>query len=231
MCLTPAPFNLTNFDQHPAGGTLGNVYIQEDTTANDSDTLDFSSFTSDLTVDLTGAVTTTDSDGQLSLTLASNAGDTGIENVISGSGNDTITGNSRDNTLIGGGGNDTLVGGDGNDTLEGGAGNDSLTGGAGNDYYGFDPLAATDGNLGSDTITEAANSDSDTLDMSNFTSDQPITLDLSQHVVANGLQRRAFTHAHRAPRVSKTYWPARARTTSPAIPAITSSLTATAAEP
>ena len=122
-----------NFDQPPLGGTLGNVYIQEDTTANDSDTLDFSSFTSDLTVDLTGGVATTDSDGQLSLTLASNAGDTGIENVITGSGDDTITGNSRDNTLNSGDGNDTLSGGDGNDTLEGGAGNDALYGGPGID--------------------------------------------------------------------------------------------------
>ena len=125
------------FDQPPPGGTLGSLYIQEDTTANDSDTLDFSSFTSDLTVDLTGAVTTTDSDGQLSLTLASNAGDTGIENVITGSGDDTITGNSRDNTLNGGDGNNTFYVGGGNDSASGGNGDDVFyTGPGNNSLYG-----------------------------------------------------------------------------------------------
>src|SRR5262249_31327420 len=54
-------------------------------------------------------------------------------------------------------------GGNGDDTLEGRGGNDQLTGGSGDDTYVFAGL-----NLGSDTITEAANADDDTLDFTHF---------------------------------------------------------------
>ena len=93
------------------------------------------------------------------LTLTS---DSGVENVIGGSGNDSITGNTRSNMLSGGSGNDTLTGGDGADVLIGSAGNDSLSGGAGNDTFRFDGS----NNLGSDTVSES--SDVDTLDFSTF---------------------------------------------------------------
>ena len=49
---------------------------------------------------------------------------TGVENVISGVGNDRLSGNSLGNDLRGGGGNDTLNGAGGNDTLSGGSGSD-----------------------------------------------------------------------------------------------------------
>lgn len=66
----------------------------------------------------------------------------GIENVVSGRGQDTISGSAVANVLrsgdgndflFGGLGNDTLVGGDDNDILRGGAGSDRLIGGSGND--------------------------------------------------------------------------------------------------
>ena len=57
----------------------------------------------------------------------------GIENVLTGAGNDSILGDSLANFLMGDAGNDTLSGGAGNDTLMGGAGADNLSGGAGDD--------------------------------------------------------------------------------------------------
>jgi Ca2+-binding RTX toxin-like protein len=52
----------------------------------------------------------------------------GIENVVTGSGNDTLGGSVGANTLNGGAGNDTFVAfiGDGNDTYIGGIGSDTL---------------------------------------------------------------------------------------------------------
>ena len=47
-----------------------------------------------------------------------------IENATAGSGNDSLTGNQANNVLSGGAGNDTLQGGAGNDTLQGGSGAD-----------------------------------------------------------------------------------------------------------
>lgn len=58
---------------------------------------------------------------------------TGIENIISGMGNDRLTGDAKANVLNAIGGNDTLIGGLGNDRLYGGAGDDELEGDAGND--------------------------------------------------------------------------------------------------
>lgn len=102
-----------------------------------TDTYDFSSYTTDLSVDLRPGEWTTTSDAQLAR-LGYDAGLGGtqwargnianawlfednpaslIENAIGGSGDDTIVGNEADNRLQGGAGNDTLVGGDGNDTV------------------------------------------------------------------------------------------------------------------
>lgn len=63
-------------------------------------------------------------------------------------------------TANGENGNDTLTGSPHNDTLIGGAGDDISAGGAGDDTYVFD----VDDVIGSDTITEAANEGTDTLD-------------------------------------------------------------------
>jgi hypothetical protein len=75
----------------------------------------------------------------------------------------TAMGNAGYDELVGGGGNDSLYGGDDGDVLEGRGGNDALVGGAGGDTYVFDGRY-----LGSDTVTEAANVDSDELDLTTF---------------------------------------------------------------
>lgn len=72
-----------------------------------------------------------------------------IENARAGSGNDTLIGNQADNRLEGGIGNDVLDGGDGDDTLVGGPGDDTLTGGNGADTFVFAASAN-----GIDTITD-----------------------------------------------------------------------------
>ena len=95
----------------------------------------------------------------LNLTTAQNTGyglDTllGIENLVSGSGNDRLTGNALANLLNGGAGNDRLLGGDGNDALVGGLGNDLLDGGAGGDRALFNGTTAAVVNL---NLTTAQN--------------------------------------------------------------------------
>ncbi|MEH2457819.1 DVUA0089 family protein [Nostoc sp.] len=76
-------------------------------------------------------------------------------NANSPSGNDTLNGAAGNDNLFGGTGNDSLIGGIGNDTLDGGLGTDSLNGGVGDDTYLIDSAA--------DTITETANSGTDTV--------------------------------------------------------------------
>jgi Ca2+-binding RTX toxin-like protein len=63
--------------------------------------------------------------------------------------------------LVGGYGDDALSGGNGDDHIEGRSGNDALDGGADNDTYVFAGQL-----LGSDTITEVASADEDTIDLS-----------------------------------------------------------------
>jgi uncharacterized repeat protein (TIGR01451 family) len=74
-------------------------------------------------------------------------------------------------TLIGKGGGDTLKGSPSDDFLQGDEGDDTFNGGAGNDTYVF-----VGAGLGTDTIIESANQDSDTLDFSNF--NQAVVVDL-----------------------------------------------------
>ena len=104
------------------------------------DTYDFSSYSTDLKVDLAPGGWTSTSVEQTTVlswfntTAAGNIanafqhnGDPRslIENAVGGTGNDTIEGNQADNALAGGSGQDTLSGGFGNDTLDGGLGNDT----------------------------------------------------------------------------------------------------------
>jgi Ca2+-binding RTX toxin-like protein len=123
------------------GGTGDDVYVFGAATENQIDTivelvgegidtLDFSSLTTAVTVNLTNdsslatmahRIVRTDAIGQ-----AEN-----LENVIGGSANDHITGNAANNILWGHDGNDTLIGGLGNDILLGGNGNDLLKGTSG----------------------------------------------------------------------------------------------------
>jgi Ca2+-binding RTX toxin-like protein len=170
------------FDPARIGAGSVSVTVTENTSEG-TDTLDFSAYSTNLTVDLsTSDPQTVDAGSNLSLTLTNaNPGGavvTEVENVIAGSGNDVLTGS--------GAADNTLNGGDGNDTLIAGSGNDTLIGGAGNDTYVLDPNAT----VGNDTIVETANADTDTLDFSSFTIAQPITVDLSdtsQQTVADGV--------------------------------------------
>ncbi len=75
-------------------------------------------------------------------------------------GNDTLTGTQFADSLFGFAGNDSLLGLGGNDTLDGGIGIDILKGGAGNDTY---LISTNSGGSFIDTITEAANSGIDTV--------------------------------------------------------------------
>ena len=90
------------------------------------------------------AHTTWDLTGGLTLTGADDA-------------NDGLYGTAYDDTISGMGGNDTLYGNGGDDTLIGGAGDDYLYGGTGSDTYVFAS------GWGSDTISEASNSDTNTV--------------------------------------------------------------------
>jgi Ca2+-binding RTX toxin-like protein len=95
-----------------------------------SDTLDYSAYTSTVTVDLAAGTAS----GVATLKLGS------VENVTGGGGNDRLLGDANDNVLSGGGGDDVLVGGDGQDILYGDVGRDLLIGGKGKDklYGGAD---------------------------------------------------------------------------------------------
>ncbi|MEX2171743.1 MAG: SdrD B-like domain-containing protein [Pirellulales bacterium] len=107
-------FSFLNGASLPSGGTIdgqGGINL-----------LDYSAYTSAVTVDLLGSVTGVPG-GVLS-----------IENVTGGQAGDTIRGTKERNVLLGGPGADTIVGRDGDDRIEGQAGSDTLLdGGAGND--------------------------------------------------------------------------------------------------
>jgi Ca2+-binding RTX toxin-like protein len=96
-----------------------------------------------------------------------------------GVGNDSFTndtaigshafGGSGNDTLVGGRGADVLWGMDGLDTLDGRNGDDVLRGFAGNDTYLFSSAGNRGATLGSDTVYEDANADTDKLDLSALT--------------------------------------------------------------
>lgn len=88
--------------------------------------------------------------GFIDITLAAN-----VENGVLYGSAVSATGNDLNNVLIGNGGANTLTGLDGNDFLIGGAGTDTFLGGLGNDTFVVDSQ--------SETITEAANEGSDTV--------------------------------------------------------------------
>jgi hypothetical protein len=91
-----------------------------------TDRLDFSSWTTPVSINLDGTTPN----------LAVGA----VENVTGGSGDDAITGGAGANNLRGGNGNDTLQAGGDGDTLVGGSGVDTIIGGAGDD-----DISAADG--------------------------------------------------------------------------------------
>ena len=87
----------------------------------------------------------------------------GIENILSGAGNDSLLGDSLANFLMGGAGNDTVAGGDGDDTLTPGLGHDSILGGDGSDSVSYAELTAASQaitiNLVTGRVTGAAGND------------------------------------------------------------------------
>ena len=104
------------------------------------DTLDFTTYTSGITVNLSETGWQPADGTSLRLNLSNAAG---VNNVIGTAYGDTITGNSLDNLLQGLGGNDTIDGGTGNPVLEGGPGHNTLEySGSGHPTY---ELEAADG--------------------------------------------------------------------------------------
>ncbi|MEQ1599794.1 MAG: peroxidase family protein [Methylotenera sp.] len=85
-----------------------------------TDTADYSVYTANLSVALTGLV------GGSGSNIANSDVLSGIENFISGSGSDTITGNGSNNAITGGAGNDVITGAGGADVLTGGADADTF---------------------------------------------------------------------------------------------------------
>ncbi|MDY0328392.1 MAG: hypothetical protein RBR07_09105, partial [Arcobacteraceae bacterium] len=90
----------------------------------DSDTIDYSALgaSNSITVTLAGA----DTYATVTVTSGDNDKVKNIENVIGTDGNDIISGNSDVNTLIGGLGDDRIYGAGGDDTLDGGDGFDTV---------------------------------------------------------------------------------------------------------
>ncbi len=104
------------------GGVDGNYTDISQILATSGSTIDYSDWTSAVTVNLTAGTAS-----------GFTGGISGFENAVGGSGNDFLTGNAAANILTGNAGNDILIGMDGDDTLRGGAGNDILVGGVGAD--------------------------------------------------------------------------------------------------
>jgi Ca2+-binding RTX toxin-like protein len=94
------------------------------------DTLDFSSRTTSVTVNIGDSVNQQQAHKDRRIKLSSGLG---IEIVLGGAGNDTLTGNSLANVLVGNAGNDTLIGNKGRDILIGGEGLDTISGGQDDD--------------------------------------------------------------------------------------------------
>jgi Ca2+-binding RTX toxin-like protein len=88
---------------------------------NGVDTIDYSAFIADLTVNLGGTNNVIGSG-----TVGNQDNINNIQNILSGAGNDSILGDNLVNTINGGGGNDTINGSGGADRLTGGTGADTF---------------------------------------------------------------------------------------------------------
>jgi Ca2+-binding RTX toxin-like protein len=125
-------------DTYVFSGSFGQDNITEATSNGGVDTVDLSTSTTALTVNLASSSGDEVSDG----TNTVNWSNSTVENAITGSGNDTITGSAGDNVI------------------NAGSGDDSVSGGQGNDTYVFS------GSFGDDTVVEASNEGNDTVDLS-----------------------------------------------------------------
>ncbi|MFM7183325.1 MAG: calcium-binding protein [Planctomycetota bacterium] len=130
----------------------------------DFDTLDYSAWTSAVTVSYLGAL-----DFTFLGTATGTASVRGLRHVIGGTKNDTFTagglavwfeGQNGGDTLVGGQGWDKLEGGAGNDAIDGSWGSDTLTGGTGDDVIqGGDEADWIDGGDDNDTISGGGGGD------------------------------------------------------------------------
>jgi serralysin len=91
--------------------------------AGGSDTFDFSSCTSSVTINLNAGSFSATAPGYNNISIAFNVT---IEKAIAGSGGSTVYANSAGNTITGGAGVDLIYGGTGSDTVSGGAGVDTM---------------------------------------------------------------------------------------------------------
>jgi len=149
-------------------------------------------------------------------TLTLYAGDTGLEQVVIGTGtaataittattasgidasrltyNIGLTGNAGANALTGGTGNDTLQGGAGNDTLTGGAGRDTMNGGDGSDLY----IIASVTDHSAAEIADSGSSGTDEVRFTSATANATLTLyagntGIEQAVIGTGTSAAAIT--------------------------------------
>ena len=115
-------------DRYVFGGATAGGELDTITEAPnlDRDTLDFSSRSVAVTVNISDSTKAQQVHTDRMLKLSSGLG---IEIVLGGSGNDKLIGSSIANVLVGNGGNDTLIGSKGRDILIGGRGLDRISGG------------------------------------------------------------------------------------------------------
>jgi len=132
------------------------------------DTIDFTTVTESMTIDLTPGAVSSVGGGTNNMVIFDT---TVIENLILDAGNDTVVGNDANNRIKSGDGNDTVTGNDGDDRLitqngadvidagigddyvSAGSGNDSAVGGQGNDLiYGSAGMDELDGGAGNDSV-------------------------------------------------------------------------------
>jgi Ca2+-binding RTX toxin-like protein len=157
--------------------------IERITGGTQQDTLNYTAYTTSLTIDLnTGSANDVNGGTAGFVTLNT------FENVIGGSADDTLTGDANANILDGRGGVDNILGLGGNDTLIGGTGDDIMDGGLGDDVYGF-----SDG-WGTDTVNDQAGEGVDTISMAEMVfyfntyaaTTTAMTFDIANAIVTDG---------------------------------------------
>ncbi len=163
-----------NDSYHFANATSAELDLLFELSGQGTDTLNFSTTTTSVTVTLGLSVSQT---VQAKRIIRLNSGST-FENVTGGSGNDKLTGNSLPNAILGN---------NGHDVLNGAGGSDSLAGGLGNDSYLFEVSAGFE----SDTLMEAANAGTDTLDFKALKT--AVTMNLALTIAQNVHNNRAIS--------------------------------------
>lgn len=120
-------------------GGIGNDILNGG--AGGFDTADYSSATSNVSVNLFTGIATGGLGNDTLLSIENVNGSFNARNTLTGNaGSNQLTGGFNNDTLSGGAGDDTLLGFEGDDTLNGGAGADSMDGGGGNDSYIVDNI-------------------------------------------------------------------------------------------